>query len=369
MDVSTMYVGSGVGSDASLSSSPMFARYRDGLERELRAAVLTVPEQRLRGEAGEQLYRMLCYHMGWADEKGSLLAQPTSQGKGLRPALCLFTCEALTGDWTRALPAAAALELVHNFSLIHDDIQDGDLERRHRATVWALWGQPQGIVAGNAMRCLADMLTLALVERSVAEETALRVSERLTDGYLDMTRGQCLDLSFEGSLDIGLDDYLSMVSSKTAALMQCAMEMGALIASDNEDYTRACARSGAYLGLAFQIRDDVLGIWGEEAETGKAVGNDIRRKKKSFPIVYALVIAGSAAKQKLVEIYEKERLDDSDVDEVLSLLSELGIATFAHELTCEKAGLALDEVRSVPLPSWARAELEGLVDFVSRRQY
>ena len=368
MDVSTTYnVGSRVSSDA--RSPAMFARYRDGLERELRAAVMTVAEQRLQGEAGEQLYSMLCYHMGWADEKGNLLAHPISQGKGLRPTLCLFTCEALTGDWARALPAAAALELVHNFSLIHDDIQDGDLERHHRATVWALWGQSQGIVAGNAMRCLADMLTPALAERGVASEKALRASERLTDGYLDMTRGQCLDLSFEGSLDICLDDYLGMVSSKTAALLRCAMEIGALVASDNEELTRACARCGAYLGLAFQIRDDILGIWGEESETGKAVGNDIRRKKKSFPIVYALAVAESGKRQKLLSLYEKQGLDDGDVDEVLALLSDLGVAGFAHEMTCEKAGLALNEMRSVPLPSWAWAELEELVDFISKRQY
>jgi geranylgeranyl diphosphate synthase type I len=312
---------------------------------------------------------MLQYHMGWANEDGELLAVPVSQGKALRPTVCLFACEALSEDWTRALPAAAALEFVHNFSLIHDDIQDGDTERRHRPTAWALWGQPQALVAGNALRSLADMAALGLTKRGVPEEKSLQVSLLLTRGYLDMTRGQCMDLAFEDSLDIRLEDYLTMISCKTGALIRCGMEMGALIASDDETSARAFARCGGFMGLAFQIRDDMLGIWGDEAATGKAVGNDIRRKKKSFPIVYALEVARDAARQKLVDTYSKADLDDRDVEDVLTVLEELSVAGYAQEVTNENARLALEETGRLPLPSWARQEIEEVVEFLSARQY
>lgn len=354
----------------------MFDRYRDGLTDELQAAIpclslsdLGRGDTRAVGYPVMPLYRMLQYHMGWASEDGELLSVPISQGKALRPTLCLFACEALDQDWTTALPAAAALELIHNFSLIHDDIQDGDLERRHRPTAWSLWGQPQALVAGNAMRTLADITALRLVERGVTEEKALRTSFVLTRGYLHMTKGQCLDLSFEDSLDIKLEEYLTMISFKTGALIRCGLEMGALIASSDENVVAAFARCGSSLGRAFQIRDDVLGIWGDEAATGKAVGNDIRRKKKSFPIVYALETAGDTARRKLVEVYSKDELDERDVENVLTVLDELGVAEYAQEMTREKADLALQEVSRVAMPSWARREIEEMVEFLAARQY
>ena len=354
----------------------MFDRYRDSLAGELQAATpcssqpdMGQNDSRIAGYPTTALYRMLQYHMGWANEDGDLLSVPVSQGKALRPTLCLFACEALSEDWTKALPAAAALEFIHNFSLIHDDIQDGDLERRHRPTVWSLWGQPQALVAGNAMRTLGDITVLRLVERGVTEEKALRTSLILTRSYIHMTKGQCLDLALENSLDIKLEDYLTMVSFKTGALIQCGLEMGALIASGDENVVTAFANCGSSLGRAFQIRDDMLGIWGNEAATGKTVGNDIRRKKKSFPIVYALENAGDTARQKLVEVYSKEELDEQDVQDVLTVLNELGVADYAQEMSRQKADLALEEVNRVTMPPWARQEIAELVEFLAARQY
>ena len=316
--------------------------------------------------------RLGLFCMGWADEGGNELPVPISQGKAVRPTLCLFACEAVCDSWSPALPAAAALELIHNFSLIHDDIQDGDIERRHRPTVWALWGQAQALVAGNAMRSLADLTALRLTDRGVRPERALGASLLLTDGYLEMTRGQCMDLAFEGSDEIGLDDYLTMISCKTGALIRCGMEMGALIATGVTGVTDSMssfANCGRYLGLAFQIRDDMLGIWGDETSTGKAVGNDIRRKKKSFPIVYALSVAGEAARKKLVEIYSNVSLVDDDIQEALSLFEELNVANHAQKMVSDEAELALSEARRLELPSWARQEIEALVEFLTTRQY
>ena len=347
----------------------MFARYKDDLDGELRAAMEPAAEASERGDLAAALFRMLGYHMGWVDEMGDPLDAPISQGKAVRPTLCLFACEALSEDWARALPAAAALEFIHNFSLIHDDIQDGDVERRHRPTVWSLWGQPHALVAGDALRSLADITALGLTRRGVAEETALRASFLLTRAYLDMTTGQCLDLAFEERLEIGLEDYLAMISCKTGALIRCGMGIGALIASDEEETVQAFARCGSFLGLAFQVRDDVLGIWGDADATGKSVGNDIRRKKKSLPIVYAMEVSKDAARQKLVDTYSKQSLDDQDVQDVLAVMDELNVANYAQNVTREKASLALNEVRRLTLPAWAGQEIEELVEFLSAREY
>ena len=343
----------------------MFARYKDDLERELSDAVFNTPAM----SEVPGLFSMLRYHMGWTDARGDAVDSPSSQGKALRPTLCLFACEALGDGWSRGLPAAAALELVHNFSLIHDDIQDGDVERRHRPTVWSVWGQPQALVAGNAMRSLADLATLRLTQCGVAPEKAVGASLLLTNGYLEMTMGQCADLAFEGRLDISLDDYLQMVSWKTGALIRCGMEMGALIASDDPREVQAFSRCGSRLGRAFQIRDDLLGIWGDEGFTGKSVGNDIRRKKKSFPVVYALEVAPDAAREKLKEAYSRETLDDGCVLDVLGVLDELNVMDYAERLTREQAELALKEVDSVSMQGWAREEIRLLAEFLAARHY
>jgi geranylgeranyl diphosphate synthase type I len=362
----TIRIGSRYPSGPALPA--MFARYREGIEGELRAAI-PGPERGLGwGDLPAGLYHMLQYHMGWADESGGIRAAPVSQGKALRPTLCLFACDALSEQWTTALPAAAALEFIHNFSLIHDDIQDQDLERRHQPTVWALWGPPQALVAGNAMRCLADVSALDLGRRGVSQEKVLRASCLITEGYLEMTAGQCMDLAFERTLDITLQDYLGMVSYKTGALLRCGMELGALVASDREDDIKAFAHAGGLLGLAFQIRDDVLGIWGDEATTGKAVGNDIRRRKKSLPVVYALESAKGSARRALVEAYSKDEPEDQDVERVLEVLEELNVAEYAHAVTREKGEMALAQLGGVPLAAWARREIEELVEFLTTRQ-
>ena len=347
----------------------MFDRYRGSIAEELLASISSHRGRQQNEDAQTFLDGMLHYHMGLADRQGNPIPVPVAQGKALRPTLCLFACEALNEGWDKALPAAAGLELIHNFSLIHDDIQDGDVERRHQATVWTLWGKHQALVAGNAMRSIADITALSLAERGVPVEKALRASYFLTTGYLEMTAGQCLDLAYENSLNIGLEDYLTMVSCKTAALIRSGMEIGALIASDEEKAIQAFGRAGGFLGLAFQIRDDVLGIWGDESSTGKAVGNDIRRKKKSLPIVYAMGAVEGPLRQRLVDIYGKETLDEQDVADVLTVLEELQVPQYAQDLTREKASLALDEVRRVPLAPWAQQEIEELVEFITARQY
>jgi len=238
------------------------------------------------------LYKMLRYHLGWEDVRG----HPTesSGGKGLRPALCLLSCEAAGGDWRRALPAAAAVELVHNFSLIHDDIQDRDTERHHRPTVWSVWGEAQAINAGDALLSLARLAVLGLRDEGLAADHALEAARILDERTLEMVEGQTMDLTFEGDLDVSADDYIGMIEKKSGALFDASLGLGALAAGDPH-VAEGMGRCGRLLGTAFQIRDDMLGIWGEPGKTGKSVAGDIRRRKKSLPVVYALYHAVGAA--------------------------------------------------------------------------
>ena len=340
---------------------PMFARYKGMVEREI-CQTIPAPDQ-------DRLPTLLQYHLGWVDRNGGSVAVASSQGKALRPTLCMFACEALAGDPARALPAAAALELIHNFSLIHDDIQDRDLERRHQATVWSLWGEPRALVAGSALQSLGDLALLRCAQLDVAPEVTLRVSSLLTESYLEMIEGQCMDLGFESQPRISVDDYLGMIARKTGALIRSSLQIGALLATDDEGATAAFARFGDYLGRAFQIRDDYLGIWGDEAATGKSNDNDIRRRKKSFPVVFGLERARGAAREDLRRIYAQQELDDADVLRVMTILEEAGAPQCSESLTQESASRAVRALEGVDLPAWARLEVEELVDFLARRQY
>ena len=315
------------------------------------------------------LYILLQYHLGWVDRWGNRAQSPISQGKSLRPTLCLFACEALSEDLAKALPAAAALELIHNFSLIHDDIQDQDRERRHQATVWHLWGVPKALVAGNAMQAAGDLALLNPARVNVIPETMIRVSQLLTASYLEMIEGQFLDLAFESETEIDTEEYLRMIAYKTGSLIRSGLEIGALMATEDMATYQAFSRFGSCLGRAFQIRDDFLGIWGDVSTTGKAAGNDIRRRKKSFPVVYALNHAGGQSRHDLFEIYGQKELDEDDVTRVLAILDEVGAQEQSQQLINASADEAVHALEEISLPSWAREEAEGLVDFLARREY
>ena len=355
--------------DYALSATPdlgnklpgMFSKYKSSVENELHRVVPNSSKY--------EAYRLLRYHLGWIDQQGNPLDTSLTQGKALRPTLCLFACDALAEDYSKALPAAAALELIHNFSLIHDDIQDQDVERRHQPTVWHLWGIPKALWAGNAMQCTGDLSLLGTSDQNVDPETILKVSEILTESYTEMIQGQVLDLQFESRTDITADEYLFMIACKTGALIRAGLEIGALLGTDDPVTINAFAKFGEYLGRAFQIRDDYLGIWGDQATLGKATGNDIRRRKKSYPVVFALERSSGNALADLLSIYEKEEIGEDNVQRVLAILDEVGSQENAQHLTETAAAQALDALQPVSLPDWARIEAEELVDFLARREY
>ena len=309
---------------------------------------------------------MFRYYMGWADRDGRPLS--AAQGKALRPTLCLFACEAAGGTVQQAMPAAVAIELIHSFSLIHDDIQDMDETRHHRPTLWAVWGIPRALVAGNVLRIVADMALGELANRGVSDETSARVVRVLTDAYLSMIEGQYLDLSYEGRHDIDASQYLDMIAKKTGALIRCSTKLGAVIGSRDEETVDTLESYGRSLGVVFQIRDDVLGVWGEEETTGKPVGADIRRKKNSFPVVYAMSAADDEDRRTLERVYSKEQPSDVDVSEVLEVMERTGVKEHANVLMSEHCDRALNALSSLEIEPAVRGEAEELVHFLLVRQ-
>ncbi len=233
------------------------------------------------------LYAMLSYHLGWEGEG----AGAEARGKRIRPVLTLLTCESSGGNWRSALPAAAAVELIHNFSLIHDDIEDNSLLRRGRPTVWQRWGIPQAINAGDSMFTIAHLAALGL-EQSCSKSTALQAAHLLQQTCLHLTQGQYLDIAFERRYDLTLEDYWAMVEGKTGALLAAATEVGALAAHAKPKFQKHYREFGRCLGLAFQALDDWLGIWGDAALTGKSADSDLLTGKNSLPVVFGLTQKG-----------------------------------------------------------------------------
>ena len=335
----------------------MFIEHRAAIGAELRRA--------LSGDGS--VYDLLRYYMGWVDLDGN----PTvgTEGKYLRPTLCLFACDATGGVREQAMPAAAALELIHNFSLIHDDIQDEDETRHHRKTLWAIWGVPKALVAGNVLRTVADTALDDLQSAGVPPNRILLVVNRLTQAYLEMIEGQYLDISFEGRQEVGLNQYLDMIARKTGALIRCSFTIGALIGSPDDRVAAAFLESGKALGFIFQVRDDILGVWGDEASTGKPVGADIRRKKNSFPVVYAMARAQGNDKRRLLSIYDKDEPNDADVADALHIMDSVNTRDYAHALAVEHGEAALDALAAVELRKRARTEFEDLIDFLLFREH
>ena len=334
----------------------LLTRYANAIESEMRAIVgASAPQY-----AG--LGGMLQYHLGWVDAQFKPTA--TRTGKGIRPTFCLLTAQAAGGSWEQALPAAAALELVHNFSLIHDDIEDGDRERRGRATVWVLWGQAQGINAGDALFVLARMALQRLVGRGVPTGKIVAAYQVFDAACLALTQGQYLDLSFENRLDVSVEEYLTMVTGKTATLLGAACHLGALLSSDDPDRVDHYRRFGEQLGIAFQIYDDILGIWGHSSITGKSSANDILRKKKSLPVLFGL-----AQQPALADIYARETMTPDDAARVLSLLEGAGARQFAQHMAEQHREAAIAELAKTGLENQAQDELRTLAWFLIQRAY
>ena len=293
---------------------------------------------------------MVAYHMGWADEAGRL--QHLHTGKLVRPSLCLWACCACGGDAEWALAPAAAIEWFHNFTLVHDDIQDGDRKRHNRETVWSLWGVPQAINAGDAMQALAFR---ALARDRRHPERALRAIAAIAEAGLVVIEGQCLDLELEGQTEAGVRAYLRMVAAKTGALLGASVESGAIVAGADAQTASRLRGAGRLLGTAFQIRDDWLGMYGDPARTGKSANADANRYKMTFPVVAGMHAMSTLQRRRLREIF-RAKADDAEV-KLRSLLDEAG-----SEMMTRAAALRYAE-KAVWLIARAGIGKEALEDF------
>jgi geranylgeranyl diphosphate synthase type I len=281
-------------------------------------------------------HEMLTYHMGWTGEG----AGPEATGKRIRPLLVLLTASAVTGQgWEDALPAAAAVELLHNFSLVHDDIQDNSPKRRGRPTTWVKSGMPQAINAGDGLFVLSSLAITDLI-RHYPAETVVQAAQILHNTSLELTRGQYLDISYEKRKDLGVEDYWPMISGKTAALLACCCHLGALLGGADESTQEVYRSFGHYLGLAFQVQDDILGIWGDEALTGKSAASDLVEGKNSLP-----VLAGLGKKGKFAERWAQGPIKQDEVAEVAKLLASESAYTFSHDAATQMTDMALNSLR------------------------
>ena len=278
---------------------------------------------------------MLTYHMGWTGEG----AGPEATGKRIRPLMLLLCTSSCGADWRPALPAAAAIELVHNFSLVHDDIQDNSPKRRGRDTAWVKWGVPMAINAGDTLFVLSNQAIIDLKENYPAQ-VVTQAAEILHDTCLDLTQGQFLDMSYAERDDLTVADYWPMISGKTAALLSACCHIGALLSSTDEEKQEAYRSFGHYLGLAFQAQDDILGIWGDESVTGKSIASDLVEGKKSLPVLYALEKDGAFAQRwKLGNIIAQE------VSALAEQLARENALQFASEAANQMTDLALQSLR------------------------
>lgn len=278
-------------------------------------------------------------------------------GKYVRACLALLSARAAGADEETGLVGALALELIHNFSLIHDDIIDGDLERRHQPTVWAKFGAGPAIIAGDALSTLAFQL---LLEEPDAGRVA--AARSLADATQAMIIGQAQDIASEQKLALTLDECLAMEAGKTGALLSCAASIGAHLAGADAAVVEALADYGTHLGVAFQAVDDMLGVWGEPSVTGKPVGNDLRLRKKTLPI--------SIANSKGFDIFSEpidRKLSDADVIEAMVFLDECGARYETMELAEHELAAALEALERVPLAEQPRNEFAVIARYVVER--
>jgi geranylgeranyl diphosphate synthase type I len=331
---------------------------RIAIQEQMRASFHVVEER------VAHFYAMQQYQLGWRDEQ--LVRTNAEAGKLLRPYLALCACRAVGGDPRRALPLAAGIQLVHDFSLIHDDIEDQSETRRGRPTVWKLWGLAQGINTGDGLLIVAHLAVHRLADAGAPPEVTLEVLRRFDQTILTVCEGQFLDLSYEGDLRISEADYLAMISRKTAALVAAAGGLGAIVGGADQASAKALFDFGQNLGLAFQIQDDVLGIWGDPAVTGKPAAADLYRRKLSLPVIQALRHAEE--RESLARLYREEHITEEDIVRILGMLEQAGARGYAEGVAGHYHAAALAALDAVRGDADALGELRALAEgLVGRR--
>lgn len=327
----------------------MLAALEDGLRRAV--AVLNGPPHTAMAE-------MVHYHLGWSE------AESQARGKRLRPLLTLLVCDAAGGTWRRALPAAVAVELVHNFSLIHDDIEDRSETRRGRPTLWKRWSLPQALNTGDALLILSQAAGHRLIEEGVTPSTTLTVLRELDAACLRLTIGQHLDLAFEDQDAVSEEAYLTMIGGKTSSLLATATGIGARVGEAAPAIVEAYRDFGHHLGMAFQILDDILGIWGQPAVTGKPASDDLRARKKTLPIIH-----GIEQSDQFRSLWAQADTAEARVSALRDALEAAGSLEHARELATTHTNQALAQLNRADPRGAAAAELRRITaDLLARER-
>lgn len=306
------------------------------IEKELQNQV-----QRLNQSYTKEFHEMLTYHMGWTGEG----AGSQATGKRIRPLVTLLSTASINSEekgsssnnlnWLHAVSAAASIELIHNFSLVHDDIQDNSELRRGRKTVWVKWGSPMAINAGDALFVIAYQSMLDLSKHYPAE-MVMQATNILSEICLKLTQGQFLDMSYENRHDLTIEDYWHMIGGKTASLLSACTQIGALLGYAKPEKVEAFRLFGYHLGLAFQVQDDVLGIWGDESVTGKSVASDLVEGKNSLPVLFGLV-----QNRQFASRWKQGAIPQTEVQEVANLLENEGAKEYAEKKSVEETNKAM----------------------------
>ncbi len=316
-----------------IAVADVLERARDKMQPLMREAIARL---------NPSLRDVISYHLGWTDASGNPAV--VKGGKGIRAALATLSAEATWADADVGAPGGVAVELVHNFSLLHDDLMDGDVERRHRPTVWALWGPSAALIAGDALSTLAIDVLLR-----TPNPAAPAAAAALVEATSEMIAGQADDLAFEARRSVSVEECMGMSTAKTGALLGCAASIGAILAGAPPTTVQALRDFGRHLGVAFQAVDDLLGIWGDPATTGKPIGNDIRQRKKSMPLVAALA-AGDDEARELESILFDAR-PEPVVPAAAATNGHVGTGAASRPHNSEKQGLTAGTALAVP--DWA----------------
>ncbi|MFY9809321.1 MAG: polyprenyl synthetase family protein [Pseudonocardiaceae bacterium] len=301
------------------------------------------------------------YHLGWTDTAGVPIRG--DGGKAVRPALATLSAQAVGAPARAGVPGAVAVELVHNFSLVHDDVMDGDTERRHRPTVWAVWGTTSAILTGDALLALA--LEVLLDSSSPHRAAAARL---LAEATRHLVRGQVQDVAFEQRCDVTLEECLEMVSGKTGALLSASAAIGAVLAGAPADVVSALSTFGAQLGIAFQLVDDLLGIWGDPTITGKSVFSDLRSRKKTLPLTYALTHGGPAGRELARWLAGSDTPGEAELRRVAELVEAAGGRDWAAAEAQRRIAAATHALAGVPMQAGPREDLVAIAQFIVARE-
>jgi geranylgeranyl diphosphate synthase type I len=318
------------------------------------------------GTSSNPLYGWMRYHLGWEDAEGRPVEG--SPGKLLRPAALLMATEALDGDPERAVPAAAAVELIHSFSLLHDDIEDRSELRRERATLWTFTGVPQAINTGDGMHVLARLAVLRLQDRGFSPDLVLAAALELDRACLRLVEGQHSDIAIEGRTEVSRAEYLATIAGKSAAMFAAPFAIGALLAGADPPTVDAFRAFGHHTGMAFQAADDLLGTWGDPALTGKAARDDLRARKMTLPVIAAIEAEGEEG-EALRRDYARAHVDDEDLDLLAARIERLGGRDACAAYAAAEEAAAQAAIEHVALaPEW-RATLQALSRRASNREW